>query len=189
MSATIHHRDTLNTLIQKAVKAKAPDLEICLVPHTINYGKDKDKSSMMIVEVQVDCQHMEKARELMIELFETDKDALPHEIYFVPTPTNGTITYDLYYQHICIHHQHVHALCSFAITNIGNLQAPITMNDSDGNTVNMTFEQALLASIKPGTTDQRLFYFIEPTNRSKSDGRYLLFTHKDTIDTAVSYIH
>jgi hypothetical protein len=40
----------------------------------------------------------------------------------------------------------------------------------------------------PGTTDQRLFYSIEPTNRTDTDGRYLLVTHKDTIKAASTYI-
>jgi hypothetical protein len=44
MSPTIHHRDTLNALIQATVKAKAPDLEICLTPNTINYGKGTEKN-------------------------------------------------------------------------------------------------------------------------------------------------
>jgi hypothetical protein len=36
MSPTIHHRNTLNALIQAAVKAKAPNLEIRLTPNMIN---------------------------------------------------------------------------------------------------------------------------------------------------------
>jgi hypothetical protein len=87
-----------------------------------------------------------------------------------------------------LHHQHVHALRSFAITNIGNLQAPITVHDSEGKTVHTTFEKALLNSVKPGTASQRLFYSIEPTNRTDTDGRYLLVMHKDTIEAATAYI-
>jgi hypothetical protein len=124
---------------------------------------------------------------MMIEIFESEKQ-LPPELYFVPTPTNGTMSYDLYYQHIRIHHQHVHDLRSFPITNIGNLQATITVDNPDGSKRDTTFEEAILTSVSPGTPDQKLFYSIEPTTASDSEGRYLLVTHKSTLDAAIQYI-
>jgi hypothetical protein len=187
MSPTIHRRDTLNALIQAAVKAKAPDLEIRLTPNTINYGKGNEKTSTTLLEVQVDRNHLEKTREMMIEIFESEKQ-LPPELYFVPTPTNGTMPYDLYYQHIRIHHQHVHDLRSFPITNVGNLKATITVDNPDGSQRDTTFEEAILTSVSPGTPDQKLFYSIEPTTASDSEGRYLLVTHKSTLDAAIQYI-
>ena len=187
MSPTIHRRDTLNALIQAAVKAKAPDLEIRLTPNTINYGKGTEKTSTTLLEVQVDRNHLEKTREMMIDIFESEKQ-LPPELYFVPTPTNGTMSYDLYYQHIRIHHQHVHDLRSFPITNVGNLQATITVDNPDGSKRETTFEEAILTSVSPGTPDQKLFYSIEPTSASDSEGRYLLVTHKSTLDAAIQYI-
>jgi hypothetical protein len=60
MSPTIHRHDTLNALIQAAVKAKAPDLEIRLTPNTINYGKGPEKTSTTLIKVQVDRTHLEK---------------------------------------------------------------------------------------------------------------------------------
>jgi hypothetical protein len=188
MLPTIHRCVTLNALIQTAVKAKAPDLEIQLTPNTINDGKGTGKTSTTLLEVQVDHNHLEKTREMMIEIFESEKQ-LPSELYFVPTPTNGTMPYDLYYQHIQVHHQHVHDLRSFPITNVGNLKATITVDNPDGSKRETTFEEAILTSVTPGTPDQKLFYSIKPTTASDSKGRYLLVMHKSTLDTAIQYIN
>ena len=187
MSPTIHRRDTLNALIQAAVKAKAPDLEIRLTPNTINYGKGMDKTSTTLLEVQVDRTHLEKTREMMIDIFDTEKQ-LPSELYFVPTPTNGTMPYDLYYQHIRLHHQHIHNLRSFPITNVGNIKATITVDNPDGSKSDITFEDAILTSVSPDNPNQKLFYSIEPTTASVSEGRYLLVTHKHTLTAAIQYI-
>jgi hypothetical protein len=178
MSPTIHHCDTLNALIQAAVKAKAPNLKICLTPHTINFGKGPDKTSTTLIEVQVDPTHLEKTRaELMIEIFKSENQ-LPPELYFVPTPTNGATPYDLYYQHILIHHQHAHDLCIFPITNISNLKAIITVDDPNGTTCKTTFEEVILTLVTPGTPNQKMFYSIKLTTASESEGCYLLVTHK-----------
>jgi hypothetical protein len=169
MSPTIHRRNTLNALIQAAVKAKAPEPEIRLTPNTINYGKGTDKTSTTLLEVQVDRTHLEKTREMMINIFENEKQ-LPSELYFVPTPTNGTMPYDLYYQHIHLHHQYIHNLRSFPITNVGNIKATITVDNPDGYKSDITFEDALLSLVSPDNPNQKLFYSIKPTTTSVSEG-------------------
>jgi hypothetical protein len=124
----------------------------------------------------------------MIEIFNTRKASLPTNIYFVPSPANGTMSHELYYQHLRLHHQHIVNLRSFPITNVGNLQAEMTITNPDGSERTTTFESELLNSVKPGTTNERLFYSIEPTKFSDTEGRYLLITHKDNIPDAEKFI-
>jgi hypothetical protein len=188
MSPTIHRRDVVNEIIQAAWKDIDPAIEIHLVPNNIPYGKGDEKQQAPAVQIQVDRSHLTKVREKMIEIFETAKDSFPNDIYFVPSPANGTMSHDLYYQHVRIHHQHIVNLRSFPITNVGNLQADMTITEPDGTKRITTFESELLNSIKPGTTNEKLFYSIEPTKLSASEGRYLLVTHKDNIPDAEKFI-
>ena len=114
-------------------------------------------------------------------IFETKHANLPKDIYFVPSPMNGTMSYDLYYQHLNIHHTHVSNLHSFAITNVGNLKAQIGITNADGsNSRMMTFEEALLNQPKLGSAT-KLFYLIEPMKTSEMEGRYLMVMDKEMI--------
>ena len=189
MSPTLHRRDTVNAIIQTMAKISAPDIEIRLVPNRIPNGKAEDKRYTTAVEIQVDRKHLEKTRETMIELFETKQAELPNEVYFVPSPTNGTMSYELYYQHLRIHHEHIANLRSFALTNVGDLKAEMTFTNPDdsNDTRNTTFEEELMNQDKAGTTE-KLFYSIEPTKFSETEGRYLLVTHKDNITEAEKFI-
>ena len=124
----------------------------------------------------------------MIEIFDTQAEALPMDIYFVASPTNGTMTYDHYYQHLNAHHHHFSNLRSFAITNVGHLKAAIMVSDIGSTNIReMTFEMAIMHQTKEGS-DQKLFYSIEPTSATKSEGRYLLVTDKDSIAEAEKFI-
>jgi hypothetical protein len=189
MSSTLNRRDTLSNIIRSKAKEFAPEIEICLVPNQITIGTGDKKYQTDAVEVQVDRQYLQQARELMIELFETNKDELPADIYFVPSPTNGTMTYELYYQHLRLHHDHVANLRSFAITNVSNIKNEILVFDEDGvsNPREMPLDAALLHRCKAGTSE-KMFTSIETTQYSETEGRYLLITHKDTIKEAEAFI-
>lgn len=54
MSLTILCHDPIIDIIHVEVKAKASNIEICLVPHNIQFGKDTNKSLMPTVAIQVD---------------------------------------------------------------------------------------------------------------------------------------
>jgi hypothetical protein len=54
MSPTLHRRDTVNAVIQRAITQKAVDFEVHLVPNRIPIGKDDQKRYTTTVEVQVD---------------------------------------------------------------------------------------------------------------------------------------
>jgi hypothetical protein len=109
--------------------------------------------------------------------------------FFVPTPTNGTMPYDLYYRTLHAHHDHVANLRSFAITNVGDLKAEMTFTEPNGKDAprTTTFEAEIMRENKTGTTE-KLFYSIEPTKYSDTEGRYLLVTHKDNIAEAEKFI-
>jgi hypothetical protein len=189
MSPTLHRRDTLNTIIQEIAQVQHPDIEIRLTPSRIPSGKGNDKRYTMAVEVQVDRKHLQTVRELMIEIFETKQDVLPHGIFFVPTPTNGSMPYELYYQSLHVHHDHIANLRSFAITNVGDLKAEMSFTDPTGTTDPRvtTFEAEILRGTTKGTTE-KLFYSIEPTLYTETEGRYLLVTHKDNVAEAEQFI-
>ena len=58
------------------------------------------------VEVQVDHASVNIVRELMIELFQTKPNTIPADIFFVPSPTNGIMTHELFDNHLRLHHQY-----------------------------------------------------------------------------------
>ena len=78
-------------------------------------------------------------------------DCFPTDTYFVPYPTHGILTHELYYNHLQIHHQYTTQLCSFGITNIYDLKAELMIPQADGTMHMTTFEQALIDSVKPNT--------------------------------------
>lgn len=188
MHPNLHRRDQVDSLIQSALKETDIDFEVHLVPNRIPIGKGHDKTHTNIVEIRVDRQHIHKTREILIDIFETYADNMPKEFYFVPTPANGSMTFDTYYQHLHLHQNHIAQLRSFAITNVRMISADITVYDSDGSNPRiMAFERALLSQQSP-TTKQALFSSVEPTQTSHTDGRYLILTTKDLLTEAETSI-
>jgi Skp family chaperone for outer membrane proteins len=96
--------------------------------------------------------------------------------------------YETYYQHLHLHHRFITNIHSFAITNVSDLNVELTIPDQ-GNQAprKMTFEEALLTSVKPGT-NTKLFYSIEPTKFTDTEGCYLLLTNKELIEDAQAYV-
>jgi hypothetical protein len=188
MHPNLHRRDQVNSLIQSAIKETDVDYEIQLVPTRLPIGKGADKTYTTVVEIRADKQHLHRTRELFIEIFDTYSDHMPKDFYFVPTPTNGSMTYETYQHHLQIHQHHVSSLRSFAISNIRHIRADITVYDPDGsNPRTMALEDALLRQKSP-TSPRPLFSSIEPTQTSGLDGRYLLITDKESLTDAEAFI-
>jgi hypothetical protein len=186
MSPTMHWRETINKIIQEAAKTKALGTEIKLIPRTIPYGKGDEKTATTAVEIQTDRSKVGLVREFMIELFETQRHLIPQPVFFVPSPANGTMTHDLYYSLLRVHHSYTHDLRSFAITNVRDLQATLTIpTDDQGNTKQLSFIEGLTMAEKADGT--KLFVSIEPTTRTEKDGRYLVITTKDCLAEAQAW--
>ena len=147
----MHHHDTMKTIIDKAASTKGLNLEICLVPCNIPYGKKEDKTAVTAAEVLVDQASVHTVHEMMIEIFQTKHNVLPTDIYFVPSPTEGVRTHELFYNHLCLHHKYTANLHSFGITNVHDLQAELNLPQTDRTIKKTTFEQALLDSTQPDT--------------------------------------
>ena len=187
LSPTMHRRDTMKKIIDKTTTDKGLNIEIRLVPRNIPYGKKEDKTAATAVEVLVDRASVHKVREIMIELFQTKPDEIPTDIYFVPSPTHGVMTHDLFYNHLRLHHKYTANLRSFGITNVHDLQAKLNLPQPDGTIKKTTFEQALLDSTQPAT-QKRLFKSIEPTKETTTEGKYLLITMADLLNDAQTFI-
>jgi hypothetical protein len=178
MDGGIHNRDRMNNIIKTAMQANYPHIEVQLVPTTIKHGLDaRNKRITHVVSLQTDRKHLNDAREALVEVFKMSAGALPKDIFFVPSPANGMITTQLYYDLVNAHHEHMANLRSFAITGIAKLSAPMIVQDNtDANSsVETTLEQIILDAKVPGT-DQLIFSSIEPTTNSDTEGRYLLLT-------------
>ena len=52
------------------------------------------------MEVLVDHALVHTIHEMMIKLFQTKHDVIPMDIYFVPSPTQGIMTHELFYNHL-----------------------------------------------------------------------------------------
>ena len=87
----------------------------------------------------------------MIELFQTKPDAILADVYFVPLSTHGAMTHDLFYNHLCLHHQYTVNLHSFGITNVHDIHTELILPQPNGTMTTTTFEKALLESVKPDT--------------------------------------
>jgi hypothetical protein len=131
------------------------------------------------VSLQADRKHINEAREALVHVFQVSSNNLPKEILFVPSPVNGMIKPNLYYNLVKSHHESMGDLRSFAITGIANLQMPMTTQDSKdiNSSIATTFEKIILTAKVPGTK-QNIFSSIEPTSQSKTEGHYLLLTNK-----------
>jgi hypothetical protein len=187
LSPTMHRRDTMKALIDKTLADKNLTIELRLVPRNIPYGQKEAKTATNAVEVLVDRASVNIVRELMIELFQTKHETIPADVYFVPSPTRGAMTHELFFNHLRLHHQYTANLRSFGIANVHDLQAELHLPQADGTTKTMTFENALLESVKPDT-QHRLFKSIEPTKDTEKHGKYLLITTVDMLDDAQTFI-
>jgi hypothetical protein len=190
MNPGLHHRDRINEILQADLKRDFPDMEIRMVPTTIKHGLDPRKQRItQIVACQVDRNHVNAAREALVKVFCKNADRLPKEIFFVPSPMNGAISYDLYFDLVNAHHEHMASIRSFAIMGIADLKAAMkTQATRDTNSaVETTVEHVIMDAKVPGTNEP-IFLSIEPTSASEKEGRYLLLTEKIKIGAAEQMI-
>jgi hypothetical protein len=146
----------------------------------IKHGRDEsNKHITHVVSLQADRQQINEAREALVHIFQISANSLPREIFFVPSPVNGMIKPNLYYDLVKSHHESMADLRNFAITGIADLQTPMTAQDSTdiNSSVATTFEKIILNAKVPGTK-QNIFLSIEPTSQSETDGCYLLLINK-----------
>jgi hypothetical protein len=83
----------------------------------------QDKHITHVVSCQADRTTLQECREALVKVFDLTKDILPKEVFFVPSPVNGAITHELYYNLVHSHHENMANICSFAISGIGKLDA------------------------------------------------------------------
>ena len=124
----------------------------------------------------------------MIKLFQMKPTVHPDDVYFVPSPTHGMMTHELFYNHLCLHHQYTANLHSFGITNIHALKAELTLTQSDGTQKMTTFEKTLLDLVKLDT-QTCLFKLIEPMKDMEKYGKYLLITTVDLLEDAHNFLN
>jgi hypothetical protein len=186
MKASLHHRDRVNGIVQASLKTHHPNLEIQLVPTTIKHGLyPKKKRITQIVSCQVDRALANEAREALVHVFQLSAALLPKNIFFVPAPVHGAISYELYYSLVNAHHEHMANIRSFAVTGISDLKAAMlaqVTTDADSS-IETTLEQIIMDAKIHGTNDP-IFLSIEPTNTTQTEGRYLLLMEKHKISAA-----
>jgi len=179
----LHRRDSVNDVLQKVFKDEAPDVEIRLMPNSIKHGKETAKRVTNVVEIQTNKATVQATRELIIKAFKMCENELPPGTFFVPSPTNGTISYDLYYKLLGAHHEFTANIRSFAIKNIGDIDAMLPTTNPDGSISPTKFSSLILQQMMPdGKT--RVFSSIETTKDSERDGKYLFLTNTDNIKYA-----
>ena len=148
----MHYYNTMKAIINAAATEKGLNLEIYLAPRNILYDQKEEKlATDTFLEVLVNCESINIVHELMIKLFQTKPAVIPANVYFVPLPTHGVMTHELFYNHLHLHHQYIANLHSFSINNIHDLKAKLTLPQADGTTKTTTFKKALLNSVKQNT--------------------------------------
>ena len=96
----------MKPIIDDTAKDKGLNLEIRLVPRNIPCGQKEEKLATNGMEVLIACASVHIVCELMIELFQMKPKAIPADVYFVPSPTHGVMTHDMFYNHLCLHCQY-----------------------------------------------------------------------------------
>jgi hypothetical protein len=180
MHGGIHNRDKMNNIIQAAMKSMFPEIEVKMFPTAFRHGPKENKCTTQVVSIQADRKQLNEAREALVHVFLHSADKLPNDIFFVPpAPTNGLMSYEMYYDLVNAHAASTSNIRSFALTGIANLKAKINIQSTtDPNScTNTTIEDIIMGANAIGT-DIKLFSSIEPTSKSQSEGRFLLLTKK-----------
>ena len=189
MHGGIHNRDKMNNIIQDAMKRMFPEIEVKMVPTTFRYGPKEKKTTTQVVSIQADRKQLNEAREALVRVFQQSADKMPNDVFFVPAPTNGMMSYEMYYDLVNDHAENTSNIRSFAITGIGNMQAQIDIqNTMDPDSCNTTSIEEIIMGATAIGTETKLFSSIEPTSKSQSEGRFLLLTHKHLLAKAESAI-
>jgi hypothetical protein len=155
MNANLHHRNRVNEIIQAAIKKHNPHLEIQLIPTTIKYGLvTHEKRIAQVVTCEANRKHLQESREALVHAFKSTADNVPKDIFFVPSPANGAISHELYYNLVRNHHEHMANIRSFTISGIANLELPMEAQDNadTNSSVETTFAAIIMNAKVPGTT-------------------------------------
>jgi hypothetical protein len=186
MHGGIHNRDKMNKILQTAMKHMFPEIEVKMVPTAFRHGNQDNKRTTQVVSIQADRKQLNEAREALVQVFQHSAAQMPNDIFFVPAPTNGMMSTEMYYNLVNAHDASMSNMrSSFAITGIANLQAQIDIqSNTDPNSSNkVTIEESIMGA-KVNGTDTNLFTSIEPTSKSQTEGRFLLLTKKHLIGKA-----
>ena len=127
MVASLHNCDKINDSIQTAMKTKFPVIEVKMVPTTFKHGLTAKKRVTHVVSFKADWKQLNEAREALVTIFQhSAANLLPNEIFFVPSPTNGMISQEMYYDFAHAHdHESMSSIIrSFAILNAKILSQP-----------------------------------------------------------------
>jgi hypothetical protein len=118
MHGGIHNRDKMNSTIQEAMKSMFPEIEVKMVPTAFHHGNQDNKHTMQVVSIQADRKQLNKARDGLIHVFQHSAAKLPSDIFFVPSPTNGMMSTEMYCNLVNAHGASMSNIRSFAITGI-----------------------------------------------------------------------
>jgi hypothetical protein len=189
MHGGIHNRDKMNNIIQAAMKSMFPEIEVKMVPTAFRHGPKENKRTTQVVSIQADRKELNEAREALVRVFQHSADKLPNDIFFVPAPTNGLMSYDMYNDLVNAHAAGTSNIRSFALTGIANMQAKIDIqSNTDTNSCTKATIEEIIMGAKENGTDINLFSSIEPTSKSQSEGCFLLLTKKHLIGQAEKVI-
>ena len=189
MHGGIHNRDKMNTIIQEAMKRMFPEIEVKMVPTAFRHGPKEKKLTTQVVSIQADRKQLNEAREALVRVFQQSADQMPNDVFFVPAPTNGMMSYEMYYDLVNAHAESTSNIRSFAISGIANLQAKIDIQSSTDpdSCTKKSIEEIIMGATAFGT-ETKLFSSIEPTSKSQTEGRFLLLTTKHLIANAETAI-
>jgi hypothetical protein len=76
------------------------------------------------VSIQANWKQLNEAREALVNIFQHSAAELPNDIFFMPSPMNGMLSPDMYYNLVNAHDESMARIRSFAISGIAkNLHA------------------------------------------------------------------
>ena len=145
-----------------------PEIEVKLVPTAFRHGPKDKKITTQVVSIQADRKQLNAAREALVSVFQISSDKMPTDVFFVPAPTNGMMSYEMYYDLVNEHAESTSNIRSFALNGIGDLQAKMNIQSTmePDSCTKKSIEEIIMGAIDAGT-ETKLFSSIEPTSKSQ----------------------
>jgi hypothetical protein len=176
MHPTMSSRDTMKALLDEPMQ----DIEFNLYAISQFYidSKTKKKVNTNIVEIHVPSSDADRARELLsiawqhtpfLEELATHSVGMPIE--FIPNIKHGVMKIDTFCKTLRLQHEFAMKTLAISVEGIGGLEVEI---DQRGTKIT-------LANMITKLTDddgKPLFFGVEPTKLTHTDGRYLLLTQR-----------
>jgi hypothetical protein len=182
MHPTMSSRDAMKALLDEPMQGI--EFNLYAVSQFYIDSKMKKKINTNVVEIHVPSSDADRARELLsiawqhtpfLEELATHSVGMPIE--FIPNIKRGVMKIDTFRKTLRLQHEFATKTLAISVKGIGGLEVEIDQRGTKITLANMIMKLT-------DDDGKPLFFGVEPTKLTHTDGCYLLLTKKDLIDKA-----